>query len=213
MNAALLKFYLVLDPDLCGGFWGMLDTTVQAARAGITCVQLRAPHWNEDELIECARALKTTLAPFSIPLIVNDNARVCVAADAEGLHIGQTDMPAREARRIIGEKRLLGLSVSTIDDLERSRQLPVDYYGIGPVFATSTKKDAAPACGLENLKRIKRLALRPCVAIGGIHTQNARAVMRTGVDGIAVVSAICGTKNPYESTKSLICSARLSPKE
>ena len=191
----------------------MLHTTLQAARAGVTCVQLRAPHWNENELVECARALKNTLSPFGVPLIVNDNARVCIASGADGLHVGQSDMPASIARKMIGKNRLLGLSVSSIDELERSRGLPVDYYGVGPVFATSTKKDAAPTCGLEALEKIRGLADKPCVAIGGIHKKNARAVFATGVDGIAVVSEICGTEDPYLATKALMASVRLSPTE
>lgn len=204
MSNSYLKLYLVLDPDLCGGAQAMIETAKEAALGGATCVQLRAPHWSKTQMIDCGRRLKEVLSPLGVPLIVNNEADVCVAIDAEGLHIGQSDIAARKAREIIGPDRILGLSVTTLSELTEAESLPVDYYGIGPVFSTATKPDAAPPCGMDGLNSIVRAATRPNVAIGGIGLTNARTIMSTGTDGIAVVSAICGQKNPKNAARALL---------
>ena len=149
MRTADLSVYLVLDPDMCGGARGMVLTALAAAQNGATIVQLRAPNWKKRALVECGRELKKVLAPLGVPLIINDHADVCVACDADGLHVGQKDLAPADARAIIGAERLLGLSVSCAQELDSVDTALVDHLGIGPIFSTATKTDAAAALGIE----------------------------------------------------------------
>lgn len=144
-----LSVYLVLDPDLCGGAQGMIDTTRAAVQNGATCVQLRAPLWKKRALVECGRALKSALAAFHVPLIINDHADVCLAVDAEGLHVGQDDLSPSDARTIIGNEKVLGLSVSNEQELSAVDVRLVDHLGIGPISRRA-----------PNRMRAMRLALR-----------------------------------------------------
>ena len=198
-----LSLYLVLDPVLCGGFDGMVSTALASVRAGATVVQLRAPGWKKRDLVNCARALKKTLAPFSVPLIIDDDADVCLAADADGLHVGQRDLEIHDARAIIGPDRILGLSVSNLEELAGADTAVTDYLGVGPIFATATKPDAAPAMGYDGLAAVTSATALPTVAIGGIKAQHASDIIRAGADGIAVVSAICGQADPAQAAAEL----------
>lgn len=146
-----LSLYLVLDPDLCGGAEGMLCTTEEALEGGVTIVQLRAPTWKKRALAACARDLLEMLRPRGIPLIINDHADVAAAVGADGLHVGQDDLSSADARRIIGPDMILGLSAGNVDEVRGVDPALVDYLGIGPVWATATKKDAGAAVGLEGL--------------------------------------------------------------
>lgn len=227
MSKLDLSLYLVLDPDLCGGAEGMVSTTLAAVRGGVTVVQLRAPNWKKRAVAECARELLRRM-PASVPLIINDHADVARAVGAAGVHVGQKDLSPEDCRLIVGPDAVVGLSISNDDELsrlivdERSRFAPndelsrptvddvsrfspaVDYIGIGPVFPTGTKKDAAPVVGLDGLRTLLETAPVPAVAIGGISEVNARSVFETGVSGIAVVSAICGKNAPEAAARSLL---------
>lgn len=210
MKTLDLSLYLVLDPDLCGGAEGMVATTLAAIQGGVTVVQLRAPHWKKRAVAECAREL-LRLMPASVPLIINDHADVARAVGAAGVHVGQKDLSPEDCRLVVGPDAIVGLSISNDDELSRpavddvSRFSPaVDYIGIGPVFPTGTKKDAAPVVGLEGLRRLLETAPVPAVAIGGISEVNARSVYETGVSGIAVVSAICGKNDPEAAAQTLL---------
>lgn len=198
-----LSVYLVLDPDLCGGAQGMIETTRAAVQNGATCVQLRAPQWKKRALVECGRALKTVMADFHVPLIVNDHADVCLAVDAEGLHIGQEDLSPLDARAIIGNEKILGLSVSNAQELSAVDIRLVDHLGIGPIFSTSTKPDASDALGLDGFAALALRKPCPVVAIGSVKVPIVGDLIHAGADGVAVVSAICGQANPGEATKEL----------
>ena len=202
-----LSLYLVLDPILCGGFDGMVSTAFTSVRAGATVVQLRAPGWKKRDLVNCARALKKTLAPFSIPLIIDDDADVCLAADADGLHVGQRDLEIHDARAVIGPDRILGLSVSNLEELAGVDAAVTDYLGVGPIFATSTKPDAAPAMGYDGLATVTSATSLPTVAIGGISLEKAPGVLATGVGSIAVVSAITQAADWRAATDQLLALA------
>ncbi len=207
-----LSVYLVLDPDLCGGAQGMIDTTRAAVQNGATCVQLRAPQWKKRELVECGRALKALLVGTGVPLIINDHADVCLAVNAEGLHVGQDDLSPEDARAIIGSDRVLGLSVSDMDELQNVNASLVDHLGIGPIFSTATKKDAGSALGIEGFAALARLKPCPVVAIGSVKTPIVADLMHAGADGVAVVSAICGQPDPAAATRQLanaVANARL----
>ena len=197
-----LSVYLVLDPDLCGGAQGMIDTTRAAVQNGATCVQLRAPHWKKRELVECGRALKSALAAFHVPLIIN--------VDAEGLHIGQDDLSPSDARAIIGNKKLLGLSVSNEQELSAVDVRLVDHLGIGPIFSTSTKPDASDALGIDGFAILASRKPCPVVAIGSVKVPIVGDLIRAGADGVAVVSAICGQKDPGAATKELVDAVQMA---
>ncbi len=191
-----LRLYLVLDPDLCGGAQGMIETALSAVRGGASIVQLRAPSWKKRALAECAHELVRVLRPAGVPLFVDDHADVAFAAGAAGIHVGQKDLDARDCRRLLGPEAIIGLSISCVEELERAPVDVLDYYGLGPVFEQTTKPDAAPCLGISGLEALVRRATLPAVAIGGIKVENARAVLAAGVDGVAVVSAICGAAAP-----------------
>jgi thiamine-phosphate pyrophosphorylase len=128
---------------------------------------------------------------------------VALAADADGVHVGQSDMAAKDARALIGPKRILGLSITREADLDRSDLAGVDYLGVGPVFATATKPDAAPPMGLATLAAIRKRTGLPIIAIGGIGRTSAASVIAAGADGIAVVSAICAAPDPTDAARRL----------
>lgn len=205
-----LSLYLVLDPDLCGGAEGMLRTTADAVDGGATIVQLRAPAWKKCALAACARDLLEMLRPRGVPLIINDHADVAAAVGADGLHVGQDDLSPADARRIIGPDTILGLSAGSMDEVRGADPALVDYLGIGPVWATATKKDAGAAVGVDGLAGLRAVTPLPVVAIGGIGESNAADVMRTGVDGIAVVSAICGQASPRTAAGNLLAQLRIA---
>lgn len=199
-----LSLYLVLDPRRCKGIEGLVDTTLQAVNNGATVIQLRAePDWKKRQWYDAALALKKALQPYNVPLIINDQIDVALAIDADGVHIGQKDLPPDIVRKLIGKNKWLGLSVSNLQQLQSVPVELVDYIGVGPVFPTTSKPDADPHLGVEKLRELMRNKPCPTVAIGGITAEAIKDIMGTGVDGIAVVSAICGQENPAEATKLL----------
>lgn len=187
-----LSLYLVLDPDLCGGHNGMLDTARLAARHGVTMVQLRAPNWKKKQWLQTAHALKEVLDHAHVPLIINDQVDIALAVNAAGVHLGQADLPPEAARRLLGAGKIIGLSTSNIAQLGGAPLDLIDYIGVGPVYATSTKLDASPVIGLEQFSVLMGAKRLPAVAIGGIKHGTAAPLIKAGADGVAVVSAICG---------------------
>jgi thiamine-phosphate pyrophosphorylase len=196
------SLYLVTDRCLAGR--RSLDDLVRAAlRGGVTAVQLREKECATRDFIDLARALKAILAPAGVPLIVNDRVDVALAACADGVHIGQSDMEYRDARRILGPDAIIGLSVETPEQAGRAASFDVDYLGVGPIFLTPTKTDAAVPWGIEGLAALRRASRHVLVAIGGVHRENAGDVIRAGADGIAVVSAICAAQDPERAARDL----------
>lgn len=198
-----LTLYLVLDPVLCGGSDGMVQTARQAAQAGVTCVQLRAPNWSTQALVDCGLKLKRVLSPYGVPLIVNNDVKVAEIIGASGVHVGQSDMNPRKARALLGKDAVIGLSITRYEEIGTLDPTVVDYAGVGPVYATSTKKDAAPAMGPDVLRRIIENLSVPVVAIGGIGVAQAPEMRCAGARGIAVVSAICGQRDIALATRTL----------
>ena len=199
-----LLLYLVLDPDLCGGAEGMVRTARLAAENGATVVQLRAPNWKKRQWLITARELKSVLKPFGVPLIINDHIDIALAVDADGVHVGQDDLPVAEVRRLIGPDKWLGLSVTNAEQLAEVPYGSVDYLGIGPVYPTGTKSDAAPVVGVPAFAELVAASRLPVVAIGGIQASNCQSLMQAGAKGVAVVSAICGQVDPARATKVLL---------
>ncbi|ENN88142.1 thiamine-phosphate pyrophosphorylase protein [Rhizobium freirei PRF 81] len=194
-----LSLYLVLDPVLCADI-GMVETARAAVAGGATIVQLRDKHAATAAMIETGLALKQVLAGSNARLIVNDNVDAAIAIGADGLHIGQEDLDARAARRMIGPDMILGLSVETEALTAAIDAGIVDYAGIGPVFATPTKPDHKQPIGFDGLKRIIKLSPVPTVAIGGLKAEHVADALAAGADGLAVVSAICGRPDPAAAT-------------
>ncbi|MFZ1035844.1 MAG: thiamine phosphate synthase [Smithella sp.] len=194
--------YLVTDRGLCGGR-PLEEIVIQALKGGISFVQLREKEISTRSFVEEAGRIKELLEPYKVPLIINDRVDVAVACGAEGVHIGQEDMPYEIVRKIMGEKAIIGLSVETWEDVVVSQQLDVSYIGISPIFATPTKTDTKGAWGLEGLARIKAFSRHPLVAIGGINESNVREIVMAGAQCIAVVSAICASPDPEAAARKI----------
>jgi thiamine-phosphate pyrophosphorylase len=184
------------------------EVVLDAVAGGVTAVQLRCKEHSARAFVEEARALVAELRPRGIPLIVNDRVDVALAVGADGVHVGQDDLPAADVRRMVGEDLLVGLSVTNLAEALALDPAVVDYAGVGPVFATPTKPDAAPPLGLGGTRAICDVLTVPAVAIGGIGPTNAADVLTTGVAGIAVISAICGAESPHEGAARLAALAR-----
>ncbi|TVU70761.1 MULTISPECIES: thiamine phosphate synthase [Cobetia] len=198
-----LSLYLVTDPTLCAGR-GLEATVMAAVRGGVSVVQLRDKHASDAEMIVQAKRLKVLLEDYGVPLIINDRLEVALASGADGLHIGQGDGDPAEARRVLGDDALIGLSVQTLEQLAQVDAEHLDYLGLGPVFATATKPDHAAPLGIEGLARLVRASPLPTVAIGGLSLLNAREIMASGTDGVAVVSALCTAADPSAAAQEFL---------
>lgn len=194
--------YLVTDRGLCGGR-SLEEVVGTALRGGVAYVQLREKNLSTRLFVEEARAVKQLLASRGVPLIINDRLDVALACEADGVHIGQDDMPYETARRLLGPKAIIGLSVETWADVEAAQKLDVDYLGVSPVFATPTKTDTREPWGLDGLRQIQAANRHPLVAIGGINAANAKAVAEAGAPCLAVVSAICSADDPAAAAATL----------
>jgi thiamine-phosphate pyrophosphorylase len=194
--------YLVTDRQLCGDK-SLQEVVFSAVKGGVSYVQLREKGISTRFFMEEALEIKNILKPYKVPLIINDRVDVALACGAQGVHIGQEDMPYAVARKLLGPKAIIGLSVETWDDVEKSQTLDVNYIGVSPVFATPTKTDTKGAWGLAGVARIKAFSRHPLVAIGGINESNIGDVVKAGAQCVAVVSAICASSNPAEASRRL----------
>jgi len=190
-----LLLHLVTDRSLSRGR-SLVEVVAEAVAGGVTCVQLREKSCSTREFLQEALALKELLQPLRVPLIINDRVDIAQAVRADGVHLGQTDMPISHARRLLGPDCLIGISAESVADAIEAEQQGADYIGISPVFSTPTKTDTASALGLEGVRRIRELVCIPLVGIGGINQTNARQVIAAGADGVAVVSAIMAAESP-----------------
>jgi len=194
--------YLVTDRGLLNNH--SLEEVVSAAvKAGVCCVQLREKDISTRDFLDIAKRLKKLMTPYDVPLVINDRVDIAMAVDADGIHIGMSDMPYETARAMMKPDAIIGLSVETWDDVEEAQKLDVDYIGVSPVFATPTKTDTKTPWELEGLSKIKSFSKHPLVAIGGINLSNIESVLKAGADSVAVVSAICSADDPYTATLSL----------
>jgi thiamine-phosphate pyrophosphorylase len=194
--------YLVTDRGLCGNR-SLEDVAHQAIVAGAACIQLREKDVSTRFFVEEARKIKALTARFRVPLIINDRIDVALASVADGVHIGQDDMPYAEARRLMGPEAIIGLSVETWDDVLEAEALDVNYLGVSPIFETPTKTDTKGNWGLEGLARIKAYSRHLLVAIGGLNASNTEDAVMAGADCIAVVSAICAAPDPLRASREI----------
>ncbi|OEF51332.1 thiamine-phosphate diphosphorylase [Enterovibrio norvegicus] len=196
------RLYLVTDDNQD------LDTLKRvvkdAVAGGVTMVQVREKSGDVRRFIARAAAVKAILAGTGVPLIINDRVDVALAVDADGVHLGQSDMPAEFARALIGENKLLGLSIETEQQLFDAESLPVDYLGLSAIFATPTKTNIKKEWGIDGLAHAVKQSAYPIVAIGGLNASNLDDVIATGASGIALVSAICHADSPKEAANALM---------
>lgn len=196
--------YLVTDEvERCR--YGLLETVRRAVEGGVTLVQYRSEKLSHEEQKEQVLPLQAYLRSVGVPLIINDNVQLAVEIDAEGIHIGQDDMPVAEARALIGPDKILGLTVTTAEQMAAVDTALVDNIGCGPVFPTITKDDAPPPMGVEGWAELARQSPLPIVAIGGLNKERTAAIRATGLAaGVAVVSAICAAENPTQAARELL---------
>jgi len=196
-----LRLYLITDQASLRGRT-LADVVLAALQGGVSCVQLREKALATRDFVTLALAVKDLLAPFDVPLVINDRMDVALACGAQGVHLGQSDMPVALARQMLPPEVFIGLSVESLGDVARAAGQAVDYLGISPVFATPTKTDTAAPWGLAGISQVRALTGLPLVAIGGIHQGNAAEVLQAGADGLAVVSAICSAPDPGLAAQS-----------
>ncbi len=194
------SLYLVTDRKLLGER-NLLQSIELAIQGGVTLVQLREKSISTREFLELAIRVKEITSHYRIPLIINDRLDIALAVDADGLHVGQDDLPMIKARDLFPNK-IIGVSASTLTEAILAQQQGADYLGVGAIFSTTTKTDAS-AVSLEQLELIKKSVTIPVVAIGGINENNLKRVMATGIDGVSVVSAILAKENILKAARQL----------
>ncbi|MGI9950439.1 thiamine phosphate synthase [Vibrio hyugaensis] len=200
MNA--YRLYLVTDDqqDLAT----LKRVVRKAVEGGVTIVQVREKHGDVRAFIERAQTVKDILKDTDVPLIINDRVDVALAVDADGVHLGQSDMPATIARELIGPNKILGLSIENEEQLAEADSLPIDYIGLSAIFATPTKTNTKKHWGIDGLKMALETTSLPIVAIGGINESNIPQLSATGVHGLALVSAICHAEDPKAASEYLL---------
>jgi thiamine-phosphate pyrophosphorylase len=200
-----LRLYALVDPEHAGGR-DLAELSRLVAQGGATLVQLRDKRSDTRPMVERARAIKAALAPFNIPLLVND--RVALASGADGVHVGQQDMAVEDARRLLGPRAIIGLSIKTVAQAEAAPIDLLDYVGVGGVFATSSKDNPNPPIGPAGLARIADIFRRrapgfPLCGIAGIDASNAGVAVAAGADGVAVISALSLQADPQAAARAL----------
>ncbi len=190
-DPAQLRLCLVTDRDLSLGR-SLLDVVGAAVQGGVTMVQLREKTAPTRAFLDEARALKALLAPFGVPLIINDRADIALAVGADGVHVGQTDMPVEMLRGLLGPRAIIGLSITNHAQINSPDAALPDYLGLGPLYQQQTKLNAASPLGVEGFRALRAATAKPVVAIGGLKADNSAPVLAAGADGLAVVSAIVG---------------------
>lgn len=180
----------------------LLEVVKEVLENGATFLQIREKDINEDDFEAEARKLQDICRAYNVPYVVNDSVEIAMKIDADGVHVGQTDIKGRDIRAILGPHKIFGISASTVEEAVNAQNAGADYIGVGSIFATGTKQNARQM-SIEYLKEIVNAVDIPVVAIGGINSSNISELKGSKVDGIAVVSAIFASENPGESTRDL----------
>jgi thiamine-phosphate pyrophosphorylase len=196
------RLYLVTDSALAKGR-PLLDVVRAAVDGGVTCVQVREKDLSARAYIDLLGPIRGLLRDRGVPLFVNDRVDIALAVEADGIHLGQTDLPLARARRIAGDRLTVGISCEAPHDAVEAERGGADYVSVSPVFATPTKIDTAPALGLDGVRAVRAAVRIPVVAIGGVNATNAAEVLRAGADGICVVSAIVSARDPRAAAATL----------
>lgn len=201
MNNLDLSLYLVTDKS--DDVEKFLNTIEEAIKGGVSVVQIREKTKDTLDFYNLALKVKEITTKYDVPLIINDRVDVALAIDADGVHVGQSDMPCDVTRKLVGPDKIVGISAATIDEAKKAEKDGADYIGTGAVFPTATKDDA-PKITKNDLKEIVDSINIPVVAIGGINHDNAGELIDTGIAGLSVVSAIMSSDNPKKSAEELL---------
>lgn len=201
MNEIDLSLYLVTDKS--DDVEKFLNTIEEGIKGGVSVVQIREKTAETLDFYNLALKVKEITEKYDIPLIINDRVDVALAIDADGVHVGQSDMPCEITRKLIGDNKILGVSATTIEEAKKAEKDGADYIGTGAVFPTATKDDA-PSITKQDLKNVVESINIPVVAIGGITLENAHELTDTGIAGLSVVSAIMSSENPKKSSEELL---------
>ena len=196
-----LSLYLVTDKS--DDVEKFLNTIEEAINGGVTVVQIREKTADTLDFYNLALKVKEITTKYNVPLIINDRVDIALAIDADGVHVGQSDMPCDVTRKLIGEDKILGVSAATVSEAQKAERDGADYIGTGAVFPTATKDDA-PSVTKEELKDVVDSIEIPVVAIGGINLENAHELTDTGIAGLSVVSAIMSADNPKKASEELL---------
>jgi len=201
-----LGLYAILDPAVAGG--RTLVDLVGRVAGSVTLVQLRDKHGTPRAMVDEARALHSVLRPAGVPFLINDRVDVALAAQADGVHVGQDDMAPADARRLLGKNAIIGLSIKSVGQAEAAPLEYLDYVAIGGVFATTSKDNTAAPIGLAGLRDILRVVRArrsgfPVCAIAGINAHNAADVIGAGADGVSVISALSLAPDPGRAAREL----------
>lgn len=196
-----LRLYAVTDRTWLDGRT-LYDDVENALKGGVTLLQLREKNMSTEDFINSAKEIKSLCEKYNVPLIINDNVDVAKAVNADGVHIGQNDMPAHEARKILGENKIIGVTAKTVEQAQKAEKDGADYLGSGAIFSTTTKGDAKKM-DMQTLKSITSSVNIPVVAIGGIDGDNVLQLKGTGIVGVAVVSGIFAQDDIETATKDL----------
>jgi thiamine-phosphate pyrophosphorylase len=196
------SLYLVTDRALSLGR-SNLEVIEAAISGGVTLVQLREKEASTQEFYQEGLNIKDYLEAARIPLIINDRIDVALALDADGIHLGQEDMPVDVARKILGPCKIIGASAFTTQEAVAAESMGADYLGLSPIFVTTTKPELVAEIGLEGISSLKQAVKIPIVGIGSMHQSNAYEAVRAGLDGVAVVSAICSQEDPKAAAAAI----------
>ncbi|MDR1711450.1 MAG: thiamine phosphate synthase [Propionibacteriaceae bacterium] len=196
------RLYLCTDRGLLAGR-GLVEALEAAVAGGVTLVQLREKEAPTRQFYEIGREVRAATTRLGVPLIVNDRADIALAIGADGLHVGQSDLPVAQARRIMGAGAIIGCSAKTVEQAGEAVAAGADYIGTGPVFTTDTKLDAGNAVGLARLAEVAAAVDVPVVGIGGIDQANAAQVLRAGAAGASVISAILGAEDIEQAARAV----------
>lgn len=198
--------YAIIDNSICPEYLN-IEIAQMILAGGAKILQLRGKGLSARELLSQAMEINIFTRKAGAIFIVNDRADIALLSGADGVHLGQDDLPVAEARKILGMDRLIGVSTHNLEQAKKAESEGANYIGFGPVFGTKTKADAEEEKGLEALQEVKTSVKIPVVAIGGINIENIEKVMYTGVDGAAVISAIAKAENMEETTRRLLYAA------
>lgn len=200
-NSEAMRLYAVTDRAWTGRHT-LLEQVEAALLGGATCVQLREKELDEEEFLKEAIEMKALCEKYSVPFMINDNVEIAIKCNADGIHVGQSDMEAGNVRELVGDRMIIGVSAQTVEQALAAQKAGADYLGVGAMFNTSTKLDAN-AVSFETLKAICEAVDIPVTAIGGINKANMMELAGTGVDGVALVSAIFAAEDIRNECKEL----------
>lgn len=196
------RLHILTDTDIQSRF-SHPELAAMAIAGGADTIQFRSKSGSTRKIIETALEIKSICLKEHVPLIINDRVDVALAVDADGVHLGQEDFPISLARKYLGPEKIIGGSAGDLEEAKKCLAEGADYIGSGPVYGTKTKKDAGPAIGVDNISKLNRAIPIPFIAIGGVTAHGIPELLRAGIYGVAVISAVCLSKDPEESTRNL----------